>query len=200
MTTSTRRTEPRSRRARGFTLTEVMISAGLSGFILAGVLAAFLMIGRTGYLASTYSEQQDQTRRALDVLGEDTRRAADIRWHSAQSVTLTVPGAGGAATVVTYAYDADPASATFRTFYRVPGDAASTEPRRVLVRDVAPDFAFQRFKLESPSGGENIAATDLETKQIEVSFRTARRGATTATASQAAVSARYILRNKRVSN
>ena len=189
-----------SRRAAGFTLSEVMISAALSSFVLAGVLSAFLMIGRTGFLASSYSELQDQTRRGLEIFGEDARKAVDIRWNSAQSVTLTVATAGSGTRLATYAYDVDPGSATYRCFYSAVGDASAPGPRRVLVRNVAPDFAFQRFKLE-PSTGINLPATsDLETKQIQVSLRALRAGATTPAASQSALSARYILRNKRVSN
>ena len=35
-----------------FTLAEVMVAASLSTFILAGVLSAFLMLGRSSYAAS----------------------------------------------------------------------------------------------------------------------------------------------------
>jgi len=177
-----------------------MIAAGLSAFILAGVLTTFVMIGRSGYLASSYSELQDQTRRALDIFGEDVRKAADIRWNNAQSVTLSVVTSTNAVNLVTYAYDSEPNSPTKGAFYRLVGDAASTAPRLPLVRNVAPDFAFQRFKLEQSSGVENAATSDLETKQIQVTFRTSRTGITTVASNQSALSARYVLRNKRVSN
>lgn len=177
-----------------------MISAAVSAFILAGVLSAFLMIGRSGFLASSYSEMQDQTRRGLDLFGEDVRKAADIRWNGPQSITLSVVTASNAVTLMTYAYDTDPGSPTYQCFYRVAGDATSTAPRFVLIRNVAPDFTFERFKLEQPSSTDNTATTDLETKQIQVTFRATRTGVTVATATQAAISARYILRNKRVSN
>lgn len=187
-------------RTRGFTLTEVMVSATLSAFILAGVLSAFVMIGRSGFLASSYSELQDETRRGLEIFGDEARKAADIRWNSPQSITLFVATAGSGHRTVTYAYDTTAGSPTHLCFYRVLGDAASTEPRRVLVRNVASDFAFQRFKLEQAPGTDNTAATDLETKQIQVTFRATRTGATTVATNQSSISARYILRNKRVSN
>lgn len=183
-----------------FTLTEVMIGATISTFVLAGVLSAFLMIGRSGYLASSYSELEAQTRRALDVFGEDVRKAADIRWNNAQSITLTVVDGGNSSTLVTYAFDSAVGSATQGSFYRLIGDASSTAPRLVLVRNVASDFSFQRFKLEQAGVADNRAATDLETKQIQVTLRALRAGATTVAVSQSAISARYILRNKRVSN
>lgn len=184
----------------GFTLAEIMVSAALSGAVLAGVLSAFLMIGRTGYAAGNYSEMDAQMRRALETFGMDARKAVDVRWHDAQLVTLHVASASSATVPVTYGYDNVTTSPTYRCFFRVPGDATSTEPRRPLVHNVAPDFAFARFKLEQPGVPDNSATNDLETKLLEVKLRAGRTGATTVVASQAAVSARYILRNKRVTN
>jgi hypothetical protein len=179
---------------------EVIMATTLSGFILAGVLSAFLMIGRTGFAASSYSELESETRRALDVFGDEVRKATDLHWNSPQSVTLWVATASNATNLATYAFDGEPASATFGCFYRQAGDLTSTLPRVVLVHNVAPDFTFQRFKLEQPGVTDNTAATDLETKQIQLNFRATRSGATTMTATQSACSASYILRNKRVAN
>lgn len=193
---------PRTKRTpnRGFTLVEVLIAASLSTVVLAGVMSAFLLVGKTGYAASNYSEMETQTRRALDIFGSDARKAVDIRWNSAQSITLSVATSTNATTLVTYAYDTDASSATYGCFYRVLGDASSTQPRRKLVTGVASDFAFQRFKLEQSGVADNTATTDLETKQIQLNLRATRTGNTAVAANQAALSARYILRNKRVSN
>lgn len=191
---------PRPSRHGGFTLTEVIIAATLSTVVLAGVLSAFLMIGRTGFVASSYSELEAQTRRGLETFGNDVRKATDIRWNSSQSITLSVATAGSASSLVTYAYDTAAGSPTEGCFYRVIGDAASTEPRRVLIRNVASDFAFQRFKLEQTGQTDNTATSDLETKQLQVTLRASRTGVTTVAANQSALSARYVLRNKRVAN
>jgi prepilin-type N-terminal cleavage/methylation domain-containing protein len=190
----------RDRASRGFTLIEVIVSAALSSLILAGILSAFLMVGRTGYAAGNYSEMEAQTRRALDIFGADAREAADIRWTGAQTLTLYVTATGSTTFPVTYGYDNVSSSETYRSFYRLVGDAGSAQPRTALVRNVAADFAFERFKLEQPGAVDNFAASDLETKQIQVTLRAARVGATTVATTQSAVSARYILRNKRVSN
>ncbi len=185
---------------RAFTLAEVMIAATLSVFVLAGVLSAFLMIGRTGFNSSSYSEMETTLRHGLEMFAEDVRAASDIRWNSAQSVTLTVPTATNATFLVTYAYDSAPTSSTAGCFYRVLGNSASTNQRQVLVRQVAPDFSFQRYKIEQPGIADNAATTDLETKQIRLTLRATRTGVTTVAANQRALSASYILRNKRVSN
>ncbi len=179
---------------------EVAVTATISTFVLAGVLSAFLLVGRSGLAANRYSALEVQVRHGLDIFGDDARKASDIRWNSPQSITLSVVTPTNANILATYAYDAETRSPTHGCFYRLPGDASSTASRRVLIRDVAPDFAFQRFKLEQPNTSDNTARSDLETKQIQVTLRVAPRGAAAVSASQSAVSARYILRNKRVSN
>ena len=194
-TTSARRTD----RRRGFTLSEVLIASALSAFLLAAVMSAFLFLGRSGLRAGNASEMEGEVRRALEIFAQETRIATNLRWNSAQSVTLTLP-AGSPSPQVTYAYDADARSATYRAFYRVPGDATSTAPRRVLVRSVADDFAFRRYKLEQPGVADNTAANDAETKQLQLILRAERTNTTTAGGTQSVASARYILRNKRVSN
>jgi type II secretory pathway pseudopilin PulG len=198
MTISTPRIKlARSRPTAAFTLVEVIVSATIGSFVLAGILSAFVMIGRTGFIASSYSVLEAETRRALDTFGQDVRKAKDVKWNGAQSITLSVATATNATSTVTYAYDA-----ASSCFYRQLGDTSSTLPRLTLVHNVAADFAFHRYKLESSSnpGADNTAANDAETKQVEVTLRASRTGATTVAANQAALSARYILRNKRVAN
>jgi prepilin-type N-terminal cleavage/methylation domain-containing protein len=202
MTISTPPINPSRRAARrfGFTLVEVMVSATISTVILAGVLTAFVYIGRSGFAASSYAEMEGQTRTALQIFGDDVRKATDIRTNNTRSITLWVATATSGTTLVTYAYDTDAASTTYQCFYRLVGDATSTLPRRVLIRNVASDFAIQRYKLEQSGVTDNTASNDRETKQIEVTLRATRTGTTVVAANQSALSARYILRNKRVSN
>lgn len=195
MTTSTPAASLR-RRAAGFTLTEVIVSATIASFLMVAVLSALLFMNRTGLRASAYSELENDLRRGLETFGQEARLAENIRWNSAQSITLTLP-ADSPETQVTYAYDDTPGSATFGTFYRAAGDAALAANRRVLVRSVDPAFAFQRFKHEPANGSSAPATNDLETKQIQVTLRASRTNTATAGATQDAVSARYLLRNKR---
>ncbi len=173
------------------------MAATLSVFVLAGVLSAFLFIGRTGLNASSYSEMEAEARRGLEVFAEDVRMASDVRWNSAQSLTLIRP-AGTGSTETTYAYDSDATSATYRCFYRVEGDATAGTGRRVLMHDVDPDFSFKRYKLDQSGTVDAAASNDLETKQIQLTLR-AVRSARGAAASNTVISARYLLRNKRVS-
>lgn len=181
------------RPGQGFTLVEVLLAATLSSFVLAGVLSAFLFLARTGFRSSGYSEMEAEIRRGLDTFARDTRSATDVRWNSAQDLALTVSGSP-----VTYAYDSDPASATYRCFYRAEGNTG--QPRTVLIRGLTADFAFQRYKLEQPGVSDNSARNDSETKLLQLTLRAARTSVATTGASNSAISARYMLRNKRVAN
>ena len=187
-------------RRAAFTLTEVMIGATLTGLILTGVLSALLSMGRGEFLASAYSELDTEARRGLEIFGADVRNAKDVHWNGVQSVTLTLVAGGTGPAFVTYAYDSNPGSATYRSFYRLIGDATSTLPRRALVREVGSDFAFHRYKIVQPGISQNESTSDLDTKQLQVTWRASRSRTNVAQATQSAVSASFILRNKRVTN
>ena len=60
----------------GFTLSEVLIAATLSVIVLAGVLSAFLFIGRTGFRTSSYSDLEAEVRHGLDLFADDVRTAS----------------------------------------------------------------------------------------------------------------------------
>lgn len=189
-------TKRRSRAAaqRGFTLVEVMIASAISMAVLAGILSTFLMIGRSGYNAANYSVMESEARRALESFSEEARMANNITWNSATSVTLRVVTSTGTQ-LVTYAYDSSTTGDTAKCFYRVLGNASSTATRLVLVRNVS-EFAFRRYKVIN--GVDYTANNDLETKQIQITLRSIRTGATTVDATNAVLSARVVLRNKAV--
>ncbi len=203
MTISTHRTKAGRRvsinqlrtRRSAFTLTEVLIASTLSVVVLAGVLGAFLFFGRTGLALGHYQEMETQLRRALEVFSEDVRMASDIRWTNSRNITLDVPAADGTYQPIAYSFTLANANALTGTLHRVHSDGR----RELLVSDVANDFAFRRYKLEQPGITDNAAYNDLETKQLQLSLRTLHLTAGGPASTQAAVSARYILRNKRVS-
>lgn len=183
------------RGTRAFTLVEVLVAAGLSGFILTGILTTFVMLGRSGYNAANYSIMESEARRALETFSEEARLSSNITWTSANSITLTVVNATGTS-LVTYAYDSGSSGDTAQCFYRLAGAANSTATRLILVRHVS-DFAFRRYKVVN--GVDFTANNDLETKQIQITLRSVRTGVTTVAATNAVLSARVVLRNKVVS-
>lgn len=180
----------RGARRSAFTLTEVIISATLSTFILAGILSTFLIIGRTGLNTSAYVEMNGSLRLAVERFDQDVRLATDLRWHDERSLTLLFPADLGPA--VTYRFEpaADPAAPGRFVRQRSGGSV------EVLVREVAPDFAFGRYRMPDASGADRPATGDLDTKLLEVRLRAVRSSASAPSASQLAVSARCVLRNK----
>ena len=181
----------RARSAAAFTLVEVIIGSTIGSFILAGVLSAFLMLGRSGMNVANYSMSEAEVRRAIEDFSQDVRMASGITWNSATSVTLTVPNNyTTTSNQVTYAYDSSTTSGTAQCFYRMPGATSSTANKTILVRSVS-SFAFARYnRLDA------AATTDNETKRIQLTLNVRRTGRTLVAANTTSVSASYLLRNK----
>lgn len=180
---------------RAFTLVEVIIASTLSAFVLAGVLSAFVFLVQSGLRSSGYSEMEAEIRRGLEAFAQDVRNASDVHWNNAQSVTLQLDS-----NAVTYAYDSDPASPSYRSFVRSTGPVGAPQETFTLVHNVDPAFAFRRFKLAQDGVVDNTALNDAETKQLQVTLRAAHTSVVTPGQGNTAVSACYILRNKRVTN
>ena len=170
----------------GFTLTELMIGASLSVIVLAGVLSAFVMLGRSGMNAANYSVSESEIRRGIEDFAQDVRMASGITWNSTDSITLTVPNNyTSTSNKVTYSYDSGTG-----WFYRVPGDSTATTPKTVYVRNIS-SFTFYRYNRL-----DTAAANDAETKRIQLSMNVRRSGSTLVAANTTLVLASYILRNK----
>ncbi len=181
-----------------------MVAAGLSGMVLAGVLSAVLMIGRTSANVSNYSELENQARVALELFGRETRMATGVGTTlSATSVTLYIPSSStSAAYYVTYAFD--PTAHTFTRTDSITGTPA------VLVAGVQQIPGQDQFKYYRYVSGNYVDTTTdppsnqitvpggnpVEVKQIEINFIAQRTTVTVATATNKVLSARFILRNK----
>lgn len=190
------KTISRAARVRGFTLTEILIASTMSAAVLAGVLSAFLLMGRNGYNAANYTMMEAEARRALENFSQEARMAKNIEWTSASEVSFQIVTSNDTTFWVTYGYDSSTSGANAQTFYRKLGKTASTSPRLILVRNVT-EFAFRRYKVVN--GVDYTAANDLETKQIQLTLRSVRTGITTVATTNAVLSARVVLRNKVVS-
>jgi type II secretory pathway pseudopilin PulG len=188
------RVAPKRLREGGFTLVEMMIGATISSFVLAAVLTTFLFMGRSGANVQNYNDMEVQARNALEYFAEDTRQASGVVWNSTASVQLTV-----GTNYITYSYD----SGTKR-FSRVvatvaaPGTPTST---RVLVTGIT-SFAFSAYNIAGSSIAISTAtertAANGTTKQLQISLEAARTNTTVVAATNTVLSARFILRNKKV--
>lgn len=172
-----------------------MAATAISSVILAAVLSTFLLLGRTGRNSADYSSMSSSLRTGLAPFTRDARLAADVRWHTDQSLTFTLRAPDGRDQQVTYGYEPDRPGSDSGVFFRETHEDGAVN-RIVLVRDVASGFAFRRYRLAGGGQTDTPATNDLETKLVEVSLRTQRRGANGAPISQVALSTRSVLRNK----
>lgn len=167
---------------RGFTLVEVMISAALSSFILAGVLSTFLFLGRSGANLRNYSDMETQARRGLEIFAEDVRQASAITWDTETQCTLTVNTAS-----VVYNYDSGTASFQRNGTSIITGITAGT-------------FAFSAFNVTGTEMDLDTAAkrtiASSSTKQLQITLEATRTNTTVVDATNTVLSARFILRNK----
>jgi len=188
---------PANRRRRGFSLVELMIAAALSGVVLAAVLACFLMLGRSGANLVNYTDMEAKARTGLELFAEDTRMARDIVWNSLDSVTLVIPVSGGFERY-TYAYNRSTGQFTRQ---RVASTAGTVQ---VLITGItAFDFKAYRVNaseidLEALAGTGTLGLAGADTKQLQISLNARRTSVTVATATNTVLSARFILRNKRI--
>lgn len=172
-------------RARGFTLVEVMIGATLSSFVLAAVLSTFLFLGRSGANIRNYTDMETQARKALEQFAEDTRQASAVSWTSGTSVTLIVNS-----TNIAYGYASG-------NFTRTVGGVNTT-----LLSGIT-SFSFLAYTINGTPISDfstALARTTANgaTKQLQISLSAARSTQTVATATNIVLSARYVMRNKRV--
>lgn len=170
-----------------------MIGATLGSIVLLGVLSSFLMLGRSGARLSNYQDMESQSRKALEEFAQDVRMASAITTNSASSITLTVTdnyaSNGGQ---VTYAYGSVTIGGTSYTnvFYRRPGNTSSAAAATVLMRNVT-TCTFNRYDRLGAA-----TASDSSTKRVELSLKSSITSATTATATENAIGATYVMRNK----
>jgi type II secretory pathway pseudopilin PulG len=189
MTTTTPSPMPRKpAAARGFTLVEIMIGATLSSFILLGVLSTFLFLGRSGANVQNYNDMEAQARTALELFAEDTRQASAITWVTDKELYLTVNSVA-----IYYYYDT-----SAKTFYR---KVTSSGTPRALVTGIT-SFAYTAYSITGTSlslaSAADLTTAGRSTKQLQISLEAARSTQTVVNATNTVLSARFILRNKRV--
>lgn len=210
-------------RRRGFTLVEVLISSGLAAFILTGVLTCFLFLGRSGANIQNYNDMEGQARRGLEQFAQDIRQASSITWNGPSDLTLVVDSK-----YIRYYYSTTaPTGSVLRGnfLYRTapsstaPSIPASPPMSTLVISGITAPVARTSdtdttctplFRAYDINGSQlkyveyaSPSATDLTnggkaTKQLQISLEAARVSTTAARATNLVLSARYILRNKRV--
>lgn len=153
----------------------------LASMVMAALLSSWGFIARSSLSIANYTEMNAVGRSGLETFARDIRMASDIEAFSPTAMTLVIQHAEGPRR--TY-YQYDPVS---KTVVRRRGGN-----RTIIFRDVE-EFAFSRYTVLRTE-----ATNDLETKLIQLELRMVRSVQKLDTTKKI-VSARYIMRNKRVS-
>ncbi len=174
----------RRRFRRGLTLVEMLIAMTLGSMVLAAVFSSLIFVSKGTFNLADYIAMDQEAQIALETFSREARMAENVSNYTANGITLTVP-------TVSSSYNIDytyvPAD---NTFYRAYG----TADEKALIKNVT-KFSLKRYNLQ-----QNLASNDLETKQLQIDIKSNRSGVITASTSNNVLSARYILRNKVVSN
>jgi prepilin-type N-terminal cleavage/methylation domain-containing protein len=180
---------------RGFTLAEVMIASTLSVVVMGGILSTTLMITRSGYRVEQYTDMENESRKSLDQFGQDVRMAQDVTWTSATSLTLVLPVDATSTTTTTVSYTYDAAARTF---------SRTTPGRTTVLLTGIDDCTLMGYKINgdpthtSPTPTTSWATISNSTKQLQLSVSSRRTQTANVQTAQKVISARFILRNKRV--
>lgn len=179
-------------------MVELLVSTALSAVIVAGVMAAVLMITRSGYLLNHYIDMEKEARAALETIAIDARVTKSVSWKRSSDtapltgVVLTSPDG----VAVTYDYDS-----TAGTLRRTEGGRS-----RILITGIE-SLTFSAYKYADLPGVQMIdpATTSLTslngvTKMLQISLSSARSRSSLVDATNNVVSARYVLRNKAQTN
>lgn len=172
-----------------------MVAAMLSGVVLAGVLGSVLSISKSGYLLNNYIDMESQARSGLEIFALDARMAKNIAWSRADpdepltAVSLTSPDG----VTVSYAYDS-----AAGTLARQPATGAAT----TLISGITA-LTFTAYRYDNSAALVTLVPTDKtllslnnETKMIQISLSARRTRTTLSDATNTVISARFVLRNK----
>jgi Tfp pilus assembly protein PilW len=192
----TRSRSPRAAGARAFTLLEVMMVTLISAFVFAGVLSAYIFLGRG--LARQINEQglESRTRLALYWLTQDVSSASAIAAQNPGSdatgdqFTLTIPGSSG---TVTYHCDWS-GGAGLGILERVPSSGSTL----VLLTNLSTiSFGYYDITGSSVTVPASNSLSQINIKQVYMTYTTTAGVKSTGSQSNlTVVSPRVMMKNK----
>lgn len=166
----------------GFSLMELLLAIGIGGIVLVGATMSVNLWARSSVSLGNYVDMSGSCRRALDIFASDVRMADDVSVSNSGTVTFTAYAASNNKVTVNYVFD-DVADKVICTY-----DGAST----VLLRNV------NRFGLSFFDLTRNSTTNLLSVKEVQIEAILLKKVLTLSNTDEI-ISARFILRNRRVS-
>jgi hypothetical protein len=161
-----------------------MVATGVSAIVFAGILSAYLFIGRNLTRMVNVQHQEVESRRTLRLVTQDISSAINLTTTTSSQLSMTKP-TSGTPIAVAYVY-----SSGAGTFARTEGAAAA----QTLLSGLTA-FTFTYYN----ESGTAVTSSPQSVKSVEVSFTSAAGSAASGTrASYTTVSPRVLVRNKPV--
>lgn len=165
----------------------MLVATSVAAIVLAGVLAAYLFMGRNLTRLANLQQQEMQSRRILRQFTTDLSAASQLSTATTSQIVLVKPTSGGT-TTITYAYTA-PSPSTAANGRLTRQDASGTQ---TLIRTLT-SFTVAYYN----EGGTAVTSSPVSVKSVELAFASAYGSASNGTlAAYNSVSPRVILRNK----
>jgi prepilin-type N-terminal cleavage/methylation domain-containing protein len=183
MTTITAQSKSKNPK-KGFSLVEVIITMGLLTMIIAVGLSAVTFISQSSTALTNYTIMSTNGRQALEILSRDLRMGYDINSASPKTFDFQIYGKAGANDRIAYEYD-EVADILYRTV-----NAGTKE----VVMDDLVSFAFNYYNLRRLPTTAEISIKEV---QIEGLLK---RSSLRINNTNHIISARFMLRNRSVSN
>lgn len=174
---------PRGKR-HGYTLVEVIISLSLLTLVVSMGLSAVTFIGQSSTSLTNYSLMSNKSRLALEIIASDLRMGYKIDSASTSKLDFHIYGKEGTTSNLVYEYVANE-----NKLYRTEDGNAKTE-----VLDDLTNFQFNYFNLRKES---TTAPISIKEVQIEGLMK---KKALVLTNTNYIISARFMMRNRSVSN
>lgn len=172
-----------------------MIASTLSVVVMGGILSTSLMITRSGYRVEQYTDMENESRKSLEQFGQDVRMAQTVTWIDANNLTLVLPTSATGTGTLSISYTYDPVA---RTFSRAIGGQTA-----VLLTGID-ECTLMGYKINgdpthtSSTPTISWATISNSTKQLQLSVSSRRTQTANIQTAQKVISARFIMRNKRV--
>lgn len=184
---------------KGFTYIEVLMALTISSFILTASYAVIMSLARGSESMINYSEMNQQSRVALEMLGRDSRMARDVELASTTAVMLERDLSG---TVYDIYYAFNDKTGTF-TRYIYQDDNNSDPAKKTLAKrdDAQLTYLYDVDKLEFTyyNFRQSETTNTREVKHVQIEGILERRVLNMYNTNYI-ISARFMMRNKDVTN
>ncbi len=183
----------------GFTIVELMMAVSISAFVLTSVYASLINLAKGSEGMINYSEMNNQSRLALEMLGRDTRMAREVEMATETQVMLEREIQG---TVYDVLYTYLPQTGTFSRTIFVDDDKVNPDEKTVASIQGARTvylYDVEKINLKYYNFRQSETRNPREIKHVQIDGLM-ERSVLNLRNTNYVISARFMMRNKDVTN